>query len=678
MMWAKRPEEIIARSTLFWLLLTHFALVIPLADKTTPWSLGISAICLVWRLGIFFGKVARPPRWLVTALGIASAITLALVGSQIGLLNALMNLLILGYSLKTIEIIDKRDVRTVILVGYFLIALNLIDSQGIGAASLALALVWLNTQALLSLYLGRSKSDYLSFKLVAQSLPLALLLFLVLPRLPPLWMVPSLKSATTGLSDEVGFGDISKLTRSDALAFRVKFDGQPPANPELYWRALVLEDYDGKHWRQDDGIKLWEREAYMLGNSRDKPAAAQALSYEVIAEPSGQRWLFGLDVAFSASSGVFNLPDYRLLAQRKLDGRFQYRAEAYRIPMDASLSEPVRRLNLSLPPNSNPRTRELARAIWQQYPSADAFLNQVMHRFSEEAYFYTLSPPPVGSAQIDDFLFDNKQGFCVHYASALTFLARAAGIPARMVTGYQGGEFNPNGGYVSVYQYMAHAWSEVWLDGKGWVRLDPTAMIAPSRILDGFDAAFNSDESYLADNLFSPHRVKEIPWLNELRMRLASIDYYWSVWVLGFDNERREGMLNQLLGSVNRSRLIAFVISVAALILLLLAWQAGILRLPPKRPAPIKGFLLVERALTDIALPRAPGEGPIDYSQRAAMALPGMQTAINHWIGRFTALRYQNTGHNKDHGKSAEKQFVRQSRRLARAIRKQGTLTQSP
>lgn len=677
MMWAKRAEEIIARSTLFWLLLTHFALVIPLADKTTPWSLGISAICLVWRLGIFFGKVARPPRWLVTALGIASAITLALVGSQIGLLNALMNLLILGYSLKTIEIIDKRDVRTVILVGYFLIALNLIDSQGIGAAALALALVWLNTQALLSLYLGRSKSDYLSFKLVAQSLPLALLLFLVLPRLPPLWMVPSLKSATTGLSDEVGFGDISKLTRSDALAFRVKFDGPPPANPELYWRALVLEDYDGKHWRQDDGIKLWEREAYMLGNSRDKPAAAQALSYEVIAEPSGQRWLFGLDVAFSASSGVFNLPDYRLLAPRKLDGRFQYRAEAYRTAMDANLSEAVRRLNLTLPPNSNPRTRELARAIWLQHPSADAFLNQLMRRFSEEAYFYTLSPPPVGSAQIDDFLFDNKQGFCVHYASALTFMARAAGIPARMVTGYQGGEFNPNGGYVSVYQYMAHAWSEVWLDGKGWVRLDPTAMIAPSRILDGFDAAFNSDESYLANNLFSPHRVKDIPWLNELRMRLASIDYYWSVWVLGFDNDRREGMLNQLLGSVNRSRLIAFVISVAALILLLLAWQAGILRLPQKRPAPIKGFLLVERALTDIALPRATGEGPIDYSQRAAMALPGMQTAINHWIGRYTALRYQNTGHNKDNGKSAEKQFVRQSRHLARAIRKQGTVTQS-
>ncbi len=676
-MWGKRQEEIIARSTLLWLLLTHFALVVPLADKTTPWSLGISAICLVWRLGIFFGKVARPPRWLVTSLGIASAITLALVGRQMGLLNALMNLLILGYSLKTIEIIDKRDVRTVILVGYFLIALNLIDSQQISAAAMALALVWLNTQALLSLYLGRSKSDYLSFKLVAQSLPLALLLFLVLPRLPPLWMVPSLKSATTGLSDEVSFGDISKLTRSDALAFRVKFDGPPPANAQLYWRALVMEDYDGSHWRQNEGIKFWERQAYTLGNSRDKPVATTTpLSYEVIAEPSNQRWLFGLDLAYSGSNGVINLPDYRLLAKRKLDGRFQYRAEAYQTPMDATLPVAVRRLNQALPNNANPRTRELVRALWQQHPSADAFLHQVMRRFIDEAYFYTLSPPPVGRAQIDDFLFDNKQGFCVHYASALTFMARAAGIPARMVTGYQGGEFNPNGGYVSVYQYMAHAWSEVWLEGKGWVRLDPTAMIAPSRILDGFDATFNSDESYLADNPFSTHRMKEVPWLNELRMRLASIDYYWSVWVLGFDSERQEGLLNQLLGSPNRGRLLAFVISVAALIILLLAWQAGILRLPPKHPAPIKGFMIVEQALSDLALPRAPGEGPIDYSERIAIALPAIQAAIRHWAGRFIALRYQSCAGSR-RTRRAEADFVRQSRRLARAIRKQGSAAQS-
>ncbi|QYK03584.1 DUF3488 and transglutaminase-like domain-containing protein [Shewanella zhangzhouensis] len=678
----KHHAEIIGRSTLFWLLLTHFALIAPLADKSTPWTLAISAICLVWRVGIFYGRVARPPRLLVTGLGIASAVTLALVGKQIGFLNALMNLLILGYSLKTIEILGKRDVRTVILVGYFLIAINLIDNQGIGAMALALALFWLNTQSLLTLYRDPGgKRDALAIKLVLQSLPLAILLFLVLPRLPPLWMVPSLKSSITGLGNEVGFGDISKLTQSDALAFRARFDGQVPANPELYWRALVMEDYDGSHWRQHSGIKRLEREAFLLGSGRAAPAdeppqttnrpRKAPLSYEVIAEPSGQRWLFGLDVAYSDTPGVVNLPDYRLFALRPLDGRFQYRARAFDARMDSRLPDSVKRLNLSLPDGINPRTRDLVSQLKAESDSPQDFIQRLMTRFRTEAYFYTLSPPPVGTAQIDDFLFDNKQGFCVHYATALTFMARAAGIPARLVSGYQGGELNPGAGYVSVYQYMAHAWSEVWFEGQGWVRVDPTAMIAPSRILDGFDATFNPDESYLAENLFSGHRLKEIPWLNNLRLQLASIDYYWSVWVLGFDNERREGLLNRLLGGLKPARLILFVLGISGVILLFVAWQAGILRLPSRQPPLLMAFARIEKSLTSIGLPREISEGPGDYAARVGAVIPLLAADLIRWAQQFCHLRYSS---DKPSPRALQR-FVKESRVLARRIRKQGKIS---
>ncbi|MCL2918844.1 transglutaminase TgpA family protein [Shewanella litorisediminis] len=677
---SKHHAEIIGRSTLFWLLLTHFALIAPLADKSTPWTLAISAICLVWRVGIFYGRVARPPRLLVTGLGIASAVTLALVGKQIGLLNALMNLLILGYSLKTIEILGKRDVRTVILVGYFLIAINLIDNQGIGAMALALALFWLNTQSLLTLYRDPGvKRDALAIKLVLQSLPLAILLFLVLPRLPPLWMVPSLKSSVTGLGSELGFGDISKLTQSDELAFRARFDGKVPANPELYWRALVMEDYDGAHWRQHSGIKRLEREAFLLGSGRSEPVSdpqlnstttKAPLSYEVIAEPSGQRWLFGLDVAFSDTQGVVNLPDYRLFALRPLDGRFQYRARAYDTRMDVRLSDSVRRLNLALPDGINPRTRELVSKLKAESSSPKEFIQTLMTRFSTEAYYYTLSPPPVGKAQIDDFLFDNKQGFCVHYATALTFMARAAGIPARLVSGYQGGELNPRAGYVSVYQYMAHAWSEVWFEDQGWVRVDPTAMIAPSRILDGFDATFDPDESYLAQNPFSGHRFKEISWLNNLRLQLASIDYYWSVWVLGFDNERREGLLKGLLGGLKPTRLILFVLGISAAILLFVAWQAGILRLPSKQAPLLVAFRRVEKSLAAMGLPRELAEGPGDYAVRVGAAMPLLAADLIRWAQQFSHLRYS----SEKPSPRALKRFVKESRVLAGRIRKQGKI----
>ncbi|GGB69919.1 transglutaminase TgpA family protein [Shewanella inventionis] len=670
-------DAIISRNTLFWLLITNVAVLSPLYEQATLWSIGICAICFVWRIGIYLGKVAAPPKFLVTSLAIGAAITLALVSTEIGLLKALINLLILGYALKYIEMREQRDVKAIVLVGYFLIALTLLDQQGMLNTLHLLVVVIINTGILVSVYQDKSnKLANLSFsvKLVLHSLPLAILLFVVFPRLGPLWMVPNMKSATTGLSDEMSFGDINKLTRSAELAFRVGFDNPDgsttgPANQDLYWRTLVMENYDGKTWRQDPSIKDLQRQAFFQKPQRDRPIASaqNKIEYVVISEPSHQKWLYGLDEAFSENSQIVELPDYTLYSLRPIDQRISYRVTSYpNNVMELTLKDNTKKLNLALPANSNPKTHALAKKFTQDYPEPQARINAMMNYFAEQAYYYTLSPPTVGEQQIDDFLFDNRAGFCAHYASALVFMARSSGLPARMVTGYQGGEYNPQAGYYSVYQYMAHAWTEVWLEGKGWQRFDPTAMIAPQRILDGFDATFDSQSSYLQDSPFSPLRMKQYPWLNELRQQLSSLDYYWSVWVLGFDEERKQQVLSKLLGDVTSSKIALMMILSFIVIALIIGYYAGLFNIDNTEDPLNKRYNLICQRLAKKGVPRPQGQTPSDYAKTVEAKLqqhPAIATKFMALSDEFMALKYQPL--------SAEQtqQHMKQFMRLYRLLR---------
>jgi transglutaminase-like putative cysteine protease len=650
-------DTMISRNTLFWLLITNVAILSPLHEQATLWSLGICAICFIWRVGIFLGKVAAPPKILVTSLAIGAAITLALVSSEIGLLNALVNLLILGYALKYIEMRELRDVKAIVLVGYFLIALTLLDQQSMLNTLHLLAVTVLNTGVLISVYQDKSnKAANLSFslKLVLQSLPLAILLFVVFPRLSPLWLVPNMKAATTGLSDEVSFGDISKLTRSAELAFRAGFenpDGSTlgPANKDLYWRTLVMENYDGKTWRQDPSIQQVQHQAYFQQHERQAPSTndmSKKINYVVISEPSHQKWLYGLDEAFSQNDLVVELADYRLFSLRPVDQRMSYRVTSYPdLIMDPKLDRNTKLINLTLPSNSNPKTRKLGLQFAKDYPDPQTRINAMMNYFAVQAYYYTLSPPSVGEQQIDDFMFENRAGFCAHYASALVFMARASGIPTRMVTGYQGGEYNAKAGYYSVYQYMAHAWTEVWFEGLGWQRFDPTAMIAPQRILDGFDATFDSQSSYLQDSPFSSLHMKQYPWLNELRQQLASVDYYWSVWVLGFDEQRKQQVLARLLGDVSSSKIALLMIFSFMIIALMIAYYAGLFNVDRQQDPLNKRYQIICQRLAKKGIARQQGQAPSDYAAAVNAHLsalsPQIASDFTALSNAFVALKYQ-------------------------------------
>lgn len=621
----------IPRRTLFWLLVINIAVLIPLYSKITTWTLAICAICFIWRTGIFLGRVAKPPKMLVSILALAAAVTLVMITSQLGALNALINLLILGYALKFIEMRQQRDVKAVVLVGYFLIALTFIDNQSVSNTLHLFSIALINACALISLYQGKNRAlDTLldSAKLMFISLPLAGLLFIMLPRFPPLWMVPQPQTTPTGLSEVIRPGDIQRLTRSPELAFRATFEGEQPPNEQLYWRALVLDSYNGSEWQQSSGLKTHQQQVLLTKQGRNIPQG-NPLRYQVIAEPSGNQWLFGLDLAYSRSDKVANLEDYRLLALNPIHKKMAYDVASFTsAPLDKQLSQRQWRNNLTLPHDVNPQTKAFAQQLAEQYPEPEARMQALMQYFYQQPFFYTLSPPPLGRNQIDDFMFHNQAGFCVHYAGAMVIIARASGLPARMVTGYQGGEFNPTAGYVSVYQYMAHAWAEIWHPNRGWVRYDPTAMVAPERVLSGFDAVFSPEESYLEDHPLSSMQLKTVPWLNQLRMRFAGFDYYWTVWVLGFNPERQQQLWQKMLGGTDNSRLILFMLGAFALISLLLAWYAGLLR-PRKRNALYYAYASLCHQLQRQGVPLQIADTPAQVAVKTAKYLPTYHSAVS-------------------------------------------------
>ncbi len=658
----------ISRHTLSWLLLCNIAVLLPLIDKAAVATLGICGICFVWRIGIYFGRVAKPPRWLVTTLAIAAGSTLLLVSREIGMLNALINLLILGYALKYIEMRERRDILAIVLAGYFLIALAFIDKQGISDALLSLLVCAINTATLLSVYRGQQAwllQGRQALILMLQSLPLAVALFVILPRLSPLWLVPQSKSATTGLSDQLRIGDITQLTRSQALAFRVTFDGKAPAAPQLYWRAMVLSDYDGQTWQQAADVRdiNWYR-PYAIKEAL-APTTGATLNYTVIAERSSQHWLFALDRATSSTRAVKNLTDYRLVALKPVEQQFQYQVQSQ---LDAALDDPLStstlRENLAVPLDRNPQTLALAQQLKAQYPEPRQRLAAMMQLFNQQPFYYTLSPQPLGQHQLDDFLFSTRQGFCVHYASAFTMLARASGLPARIVAGYQGGIYNASAGYMSVYQYMAHAWAEVWLDGQGWVRYDPTAMIAPERIEQGFDSLFSPEESYLADASFSA--IRNSSWFNALRQQFANLDYYWTVWVLGFNEQRQQQLLAKLLGEVTPLRIALFLISVITIVLLVIAWSTGLLRLPSRQSVVDRHFNAVAKASAKAGVKRELAMGPMDFTALLQQHWPKYHRQLNDWNNCYLQLKYQSLSTNEL--KAITLKFTNKSKEIIKII----------
>ncbi len=521
-------------------------------------------------------------------------VAIALTAKQVGILLSMVHLLCFSYALKGFELRTRRDFYQLLLLGLFILASALIFRQDLAFSLIIFSLLILNLTVLLQFF-SSEKAFATNLKVVVvllgQSALLAMVLFLVFPRLSPFWQVPFAKSAETGLSDTVKPGDIANLTRSTKLAFRADFGTQKvPDYAQLYWRAIVLENYDGRQWRRQNKVTTNNTAARSIifdaSNTEVLP-----LTYQVFVEASFQKYLFALApaVVTGNTSGITAQTDYTIQSSTIISQAKSYRLTSYlTAPLALELSPQSRQINLSYPQGSNPRLEQLALQLQHNYVDVQARAQAVLTLINQQNYSYTLQPPLLINNSLDQFFFDSQAGFCVHYASAFTFLMRASGIPARLVTGYLGGEYNGvtaevnsagkivNKGHLSIYQYDAHAWSEIWVAGKGWLRIDPTGAVDPQRVNIGWSNQLLQEQAELNNSFFSLYRMKNITWLNTLRLQFDALDYQWTRWVIGFTSQQQYDLLKHWFGKMVPWKL-ALIIAVTLvlsmlMLMLLLHW----------------------------------------------------------------------------------------------------------
>jgi len=638
------------KSLIYGLLLSILMVIAPHAEHLPLWVSGLCAGLLLWRTWLNYSGKPLPKRWLLMLVTFAGTVGIVfnyhtLFGREAG-----VTLLMMLAALKLMELRDTRDAMVAVYLGCFIIITNFFYSQSIPTALYILATLmvivttWVHLQAQSIALKPRLR---IASVLLLQALPLTLILFILFPRVQgPLWGLPQDAYASSGLDDRMSPGSLSRLSLSEAVAFRVVYDDKPPRRDQMYWRGPVLWYFDGRTWTP--GITPPPTAPAFTG-------LGQPIDYAVTLEPHNKHWLFALDVPEKLSIPATLTNDFQLLRKDTVNTRLRYTARSnlvYRANTDETARQ-IRRA-LQLPGQFDPRARQLA-AEWRARYKDDANLvRNALAYFNKQGFVYTLDAPPLGTDSVDDFLFNTRQGFCEHYASSFVFLMRAANIPARVVTGYLGGEYNDVGNYYIVRQSDAHAWAEVWLAGQGWVRIDPTGAIAPDRVERGLSAA-------LSDNTALPFMERNPPqWLRNLRFNLDAIANQWNQWVLGYDSERQFAFLTRLgMESItwqklalNMSAGLGLVIGLFALFMLR--------HLFARQPDRIQAtWLRVCRKLAKAGLPRSAHEGARDYAARIAVARPELADAFHDLAARYTALRY---GMPDD--KDAQREFMQRAAAL--------------
>jgi transglutaminase-like putative cysteine protease len=529
-------------------------------------------------------------------------------------------------ALKLVETESRRDARAAICFSAFVLmsALFFDHSLFITIALCAALIVLLTAMHVLAAPDAALRNHaHAAGIALATALPLAACVFVLFPRLAsPLWGLPGDASARTGLGDRMAPGSIQELLIDDSPAFRVTFDGATPPRDALYWRGPVLWHFDGSAWTRPE----W-RAAPPHDNVQLR-VLGSPVDYEVTLEPSARRWLLALDVPLSAPADAVRGADMSLVRQKPVDDLLRYRVEsAPHYELDPQLRPRDRRLALQLPAGFDPRARELAQRWRGEFHDDDGVIRAALDLFHRD-FFYTLNAPLLGRDSVDDFLFGTKRGFCEHYASAFTFLMRAAGIPARVVTGYQGGYFNRTGNYWVVRQSDAHAWSEVWLAGRGWMRVDPTAAVSPQRVQLGARAAAGASAPwYQAD------------WLMSLRNQLDLVNRFWNEAIVQFNALRQKSLLTPFgIAQADYPQLLLVLVLASSLLLGLFAWW--VLRAPkPPGDALDRAYARLCRKLARAGAPRNASEGPQTFARRVAECWSTDRSA-ERLLAMYVRLRY--------------------------------------
>jgi protein-glutamine gamma-glutamyltransferase len=656
------------------LMLTQFLVIFPHFAHLPFWLTGLSVVVIFSQLTPhprIFGprqvgqKVIQSTVFLGGVLGIFQSYQ-TLLGIEAG--TAFLVVCLLGKLFEVNAWRDSfRDSYVVLTFGLFITAAQFLFDQDLITAlwatvstlAILLAMAKQNTSSQTTADSSamvteqnsansRNRSSTRTLMLIViQAIPLMYILFIFFPRMPPLWTI-NLNSAQakTGISDAMSPGDIANLSQSTELAFRVIFqDSQIPKRSDLYWRGLVLGTFDGRTWRPTNDIRLKQiafgaRPAppWLINHIDFKDTRPK--QYQLIVEPTQQSWLFALDLPFSLDAQAGLTREYNMQAADDIVTQTTF--NLYQLDVtskDAALPDWLATNTLQLPLGINPKTRAFAAELFAKVQrNPEKYANAVMAWYRLQNYRYTLQPPKLEGDRIDQFLFETRQGFCEHYASSFTFLMRAAGVPARVVVGYQGGQIGRDGRSLEIRQMDAHAWSEVWLAGRGWVRFDPTAMIAPERVIRGMDALTDQNPSMFGDGLAATLRYNQFQILGNARSWMDYARYMWQQKVVGFDQQNQENFLYKLFGF--RSQMMQILIMFAALVGVMLAivgvmwWRRRVVWHPLDAP-----LIRLSKRLEKQGLARQPEEGVIDWLRRVSR-ISGYRAQAEQLIAIYSQARY--------------------------------------
>ena len=632
------------------LMLSQFLVILPHIGHLPTWLMGMSAVVIIsqltWVHQRIFGtsklgqKIVKIVVFLAGMFGIFQSYH-TLLGVEAG--TAFLIICLLG---KLFEVNAWRDIYVVLTFGLFITAAqflfdqDLITAMWAACSTLAILLAMAKQNSSKNEQIQFEQNSFVEEKeipsihaknsgktlawIVMQAVPLMVILFIFFPRMPPLWTLHlNTGQSQTGISDSMSPGDIADLSQSTELAFRAIFlDARIPRRSDLYWRGLVLGTFDGRTWKPTPNPRL---KSIAYGGQPAPSWLSQSIdfkkndprSYQLIMEPTQQSWLFALNMPFSNDSQAGLTREYTLRASD--DIAFQTTFNLYQIDVnstDAELPDWLAQETLQLPRGTNPKTRAFAARLFAQVQqNPQAYANAVMAWYRRERFVYTLRPPKLEGDRIDQFLFSTRQGFCEHYASSFTFLMRAAGVPARIVVGYQGGEVGRDGKSLEIRQMDAHAWSEVWLAGRGWVRFDPTTMVVPARVGQGMDALTAQDSTMFGNGLAGSLRYNQFRMFGKARAWVDYAKYVWQQKVVGFDQANQESFLFKMFGLRGQMMQIAVMFGAFVSVLLVVVGFMWWRRRPVWHPLDVPLIRLSKRlAKQDLA--RQYHEGMLDWLAR--------------------------------------------------------------
>ncbi|GAB6904880.1 protein-glutamine gamma-glutamyltransferase TgpA [Desulfosarcina cetonica] len=605
----------------------------PLALHLPAWAIGWCILCWTYCLAADRRGWPGLPPWVrfagfaVGMLGVLVSAGLRFDGGDFIVLLAVMA------GMKPLEVRSRRDSMVTVFLAYFLVITSLFVFENLSMTIYLFLSVWVTTGVLVRVNhpAGATAAQLrLAARLVGTAIPLMVLLFLLFPRLPgSFWSSPWNRQGVSGFSSTIRMGDVSRLALTDAPAFAVTFDAAPPRPEKLYWRGIVFRDFDGQTWYPER--HRHPRRPLIGGTTRS--------AYTVVMEPTGQRHLFALDLPQTADPVAVIGDDYTLETRRPVRQRLRYRAVSWVDARQDATPFPDPRYR-QLPEGRNPRALALGREWAQSIKTPETIVTAALDFFRTSGFVYSLQPGPLGADAVDDFLFMGRKGFCEHFAVAFTVLLRAAGVPTRLVGGYQGGQWNAMGEFLSVRQSDAHVWCEAWLPGKGWTRVDPTAVVAPERIAAG---GTRDDPAGLSQGV-GVRLIRR--WQTLARETWEAVNIRWNMWFMGFSAEDQVALLKRLGVVVGRQTrwLVVGVLPVLFVIVLALVSRIRNRPVKPTGDVPLRTYYRFLVKMRHAGLPKAPHEGPLAYAGKVGRRAPALKPAVDGIIAGYVALRYSRDG----------------------------------